>query len=64
MGSRRVLRWAIVQAGDILRSDPEFADLMSNGTSADDCGVESMTESGKLCRRDISCQGYAERDAG
>lgn len=38
MGSRRDLRWAMVQDGDTRRSEPESVDLMSNGMSADACG--------------------------
>lgn len=33
MGSRRVFRCAILQAGEILRSDEEFGDLTKRGTS-------------------------------
>jgi hypothetical protein len=34
MGSRRVLRWAMVHEGEMRRSDDELAELMIRGTSA------------------------------
>lgn len=34
IGSRRVLKWAMLHDGDTLRSEDEFADTIRRGTSA------------------------------
>ena len=42
IGSRRVLRCAIVHAGVTLRSEAEFADLIKSGMSDEVCGADMM----------------------
>lgn len=42
IGSRRVLRWAIVHAGVTRRSEAELADLINSGMSDDVCGADMM----------------------
>ena len=42
MGSKRVLKWAMLHAGVIRRSDEELAEAMSSGISAAACCNDAM----------------------
>jgi hypothetical protein len=48
MGSRRAFRWAMLQDGEMRRSDDELGELMRSGTSA--ALVSDMSRTGAEVR--------------